>query len=170
MSNQHRECAAELPLVSTLNYYARDPVERESTRISAVGANSAQTSLDPRVIAKVITPQDAQEPMWAKMFGIEPDQMDTEAAHKKFAEVSAVDLLSPNAAPVFMYYMTTHDPITLQMPRGERVHNAAFGFYLKERMDKLGVECELHLRGDYQNPPVEMNRAMVAFFLKHFPK
>jgi hypothetical protein len=39
---------------------------------------------------------------------------------------------------------------------------------LKERMDKLGVECVLRLRPDYQDPPVEMNREMVAFFQRHF--
>jgi hypothetical protein len=37
-------------------------------------------------------------------------------------------------------------------------------------MDKIGVECLLGLSEDHQNPPVEMNREMVAFFLRHFPK
>jgi hypothetical protein len=145
-------------------------VARQSTRISAVGANAAQTSLDPRVIAKVITPQDAQNPQWARMYGLKLEQMDTEEAHRKFAEVSAVDLLSPGAVPVFMYYSAPNKPITLEMPQGDRVHNPAFGFYLKERMDKLGLECVLRLRENYQNPPVEMSREMVMFFLKHFPK
>jgi len=40
----------------------------------------------------------------------------------------------------------------------------------KRSMDKAGVECVLRLKEDYKNPPVEMNREMLAFFLRHFPK
>jgi acetyl esterase/lipase len=147
-----------------------DPVKRQSTRIRAAGALAAQTSLDPRVIAQVITPQDSQNRMWGKMYGLKPDEMDSERAHVLYRSVSAVDLLTRNAAPVFMYYSAPHKPITLEMPQGDRMHNPAFGFYLKERMDKIGVECVLRLREDYKNPPLEMNREMVEFFLRHFPK
>ena len=147
-----------------------DPVKRQSTRISAAGALAAQTSLDPRVVAQVITPQDGQNPMWGRMFGLKPDEMDSERAHALYRSVSAVDLLTKNAAPVFMYYTAPHKPITLDMPQGERVHNPAFGFFLKERMDKIGVECTLRLREDYKNPPLEANREMIGFFQRHFPK
>jgi acetyl esterase/lipase len=147
---------------------AEEPVQRQSTRIRAAGALAAQTSLDPHLIARVITPEDAQNPMWARMYGLKPGEMDSDRAHELFRSVSAVDLLTKNAAPVFMYYSAPHKPITLDMPRGDRVHNPAFGFYLKERMDKAGVECVLRLREDYKNAPVEMNREMVGFFLRHF--
>jgi len=58
------------------------------------------------------------------------------------------------------------------MPQGDRVHNPAFGFHLKERMDKAGVECVLRLRADYktQNPGPEANQEMVRFFANHFPR
>ena len=122
-----------------------DPVKRLSTRIRAAGAFAAQTSLDPRVIAKLITKEDAQNRMWAKMYGLKPEQMDTEDAHRRFAEVSAITWLTKDDAPVFLYYTAPHQPITLQMPQGDRMHNPVFGFFLKEQMDKAGVECVLEL-------------------------
>ena len=149
-----------------------DPVLRQSSRISAAGALAAQTTLDPHEIARLITEQDAKQPMWARMYGLRPDQMDSEEQHRLAAEVSAVSLLTKDAAPVFLYYTAPHKPITLEMPQGERVHNPAFGFYLKERMDKIRVECVLRLRQDYksENPGPEMNREMVKFFQAHFPR
>jgi acetyl esterase/lipase len=147
-----------------------DPVKRQSTRIRAAGAVAAQTSLDPRMIAQLITTQDSQNRMWARMYGLKPDEMDSERAHELYRSVSAVDLLTKNASPVFMYYSAPHKPITLEMAQGDRMHNPAFGFFLKEKMEKAGVECVLRLRTDYQNPPVEMNREMVEFFLRRFPK
>jgi acetyl esterase/lipase len=147
-----------------------DPVLRQSTSICAAGALAAQTSLDPRMIAKLITPQDAQNRMWGRMYGLKPDEMESDRAQALYRSVSAVDLLTNNASPVFMYYSAPHKPITLEMPQGDRVHNPVFGFYLKERMDKAGAECVLRLKEDYKNPPMEMNREMLAFFLRHFPK
>ena len=41
-------------------------------------------------------------------------------------------------------------------------------------MDKVGVECVLRLAEDYQgkgeDTRVALNRDLVEFFLKHFPK
>ena len=78
--------------------------------------------------------------------------------------------LTPDDAPVFLYYTAPHKPITLDMPQGDRVHNPAFGFYLKEKMDKLGVECVMRLRDNYPggNPGPAWHQEMVQFFLKHF--
>ncbi len=151
---------------------AADPVARQSTRICAVGAQDVQTTLDVREIARLITPEDAHNPMWAGMYGLKPEEMDTGEAHRRFAAVSAASLLTKNAAPVFLYYWAPHKPITLEMPRVERVHNPAFGFYLKERMDKLGVECVLRQRENYKtaNPAPAMNREMVEFFRRKFPE
>jgi hypothetical protein len=75
---------------------------------------------------------------------------------------------------VFLFYTVPNTPPTADTPIGERVHHPAFGFYLKERMDKVGVECVLRLAEDYQDKgedvPRARNREMVQFFQKHFPR
>jgi hypothetical protein len=44
-------------------------------------------------------------------------------------------------------------------------------FFLKERMDKLGIECQVRLREEYGGDRTpQMFRDMVAFFQKYFPK
>jgi len=152
-----------------------DPVKRQSTRISAVGAMASQTTLDPRVVAKMINEGDARR--FAKSFyGLGPDPATWDSAAKLFDDASAVANVAKDSPPVFLYYSVPNKPITADTPVGDRVHHPIFGFYLKERMDKLGVECVLHLSEDYPasnsgNPVgVRMNQDLVAFFLKHFPK
>ena len=51
------------------------------------------------------------------------------------------------------------------------IHHPRFGFFLKERMDKLGIECQVRLRHEYGGDRTpQMFRDMVAFFQKYFPK
>jgi acetyl esterase len=148
-----------------------DPVLRESTRISAVGAASAQTTLDVRVLKKLIGEEGARNPAFPKLYGLKRDEMESERAYKLYEEASPAALLTKDAAPVFLYYTVPNNPITPQTIVGERVHHPVFGFYLKEKMDALGVECVMHLKDDYgDNAPVAWHRDMVQFFVKHFPK
>jgi len=54
---------------------------------------------------------------------------------------------------------------------GAGIHHPRFGFFLKERMDKLGIECEVRLREEYGGDRTpQMFRDMAAFFQKYFPK
>jgi acetyl esterase len=73
---------------------------------------------------------------------------------------------------VFLYYGFANKPITPETTRPERSHHPVFGLYLKERMDKVGVECVLRHREDYEGKDAAtlMNQDQVQFFLKHFPK
>ena len=51
------------------------------------------------------------------------------------------------------------------------IHHARFGFLLKERMEKLGIECQVRLRQEYGGDRTpQMFRDMVAFFQKYFPQ
>ncbi|MCH8296127.1 hypothetical protein IH992_34040, partial [Candidatus Poribacteria bacterium] len=47
---------------------------------------------------------------------------------------------------------------------GDHIHHPKFGFVLKEKLDKLGVECVLMLREDYpEGPPIDK---YVRFFVE----
>ena len=58
-------------------------------------------------------------------------------------------------------------PITPETPRAERAHNPVFGTFLKERMDRTGVECVLRFREAYADAgpdsPLRMNQEQVRF-------
>jgi acetyl esterase/lipase len=148
-----------------------DPVKRQSTRLSVIGSLNGQTAYDPRIVSKIIDEATGRHPAFSKIYGLRPDEMNTERAYKLFDDASAVTLLTGDAPPVYMFYsqpLKKGPPANLQ----EGIHDARFGVLLKERMDKLGIECELHLPSDYKNDPLakEYNQAMVDFFVKHFPK
>jgi acetyl esterase len=149
-----------------------DPVERQSTRISAVGVMNSQTTLDRRELRKLVGEKGANNPALPKLFGLRPDEMDSERAYKLYAEASAASNISRNAAPVFMFYSGDNNPITDDMAAGERIHHPVFGLYLKKLLDKEGLECVLRLRSDYPHGDVsaQVNQEMVRFFSEHFPK
>jgi hypothetical protein len=150
-----------------------DPVLRQSTRITSVGAASAQTTLDPRVLLKLVGPEGRNNPAISGLYGIKRDDMDNPRYFKLYEEASAAALLNKqDAVPVFLYYSMPNQPVTHDTSPGERMHHPLFGFYLKQQMDKLGIECVMRVKDDYPggNPGPKWNEEMVQFFLRHFPK
>jgi hypothetical protein len=91
-----------------------------------------------------------------------------------YEEASPDSYLSKDNPPVFIYYDVPNIPLTADTPKPQRMHHPVFGFYLKQRMDALGVECVIRLRaeyaGDKEAVQLAMNEELVQFFLKHFPK
>jgi hypothetical protein len=152
-----------------------DPVQRQSTRISCVGAGAAQTVFDPRIVDQLLAKPGALIPAVPKLFGLSRDELEGPRAIKLYEDAQAVSLLTNDDPPVFLLYSVANKPPTPETTIGDRVHHPAFGFYLKERMDKVGVECVLRLREDYtenvgKDPAPAGIEEMVKFFVKHFPK
>ena len=77
-----------------------DPVKRQSTRVSAVGAISGD---DPRSTrdSRADRRKGRRNSAFPKLYGLRRDEMDTERAHKLYEDASAAALLTKNSAPVF---------------------------------------------------------------------
>jgi acetyl esterase/lipase len=148
-----------------------DPVLRQSTRLACAAARDAQTTLDLRLVNSLLQKDGFLNRPLLDLFGLRDDEIDTPRAFKLYEEGTALTHLTPGDAPVFLYYGFPNTPITPDTPRAERSHHPVFGAYLKERMDKGGVECVLHFREDYAgaDAPVRMNQDLVRFLQKHFP-
>jgi acetyl esterase len=71
---------------------AADPVQRQSSRISAIGSVDGQASYDPWVIAKLINEKILQSPIIPALYGIKGDDMKTQQAHDAFAAGSPITL------------------------------------------------------------------------------
>ncbi len=144
-----------------------DPVKRQSTRITAIGSVDGQTSYDPRVAAKAVDERLLTFPVFPKLFGLKPDEMNSEQAFRMFESASAINHLTRDDPPAFQYF--THDlrpePAASQ---SEMIHSPRFGVLLKERMDILGLECLLRTPKDYPAGagPRPFTSEMVAFFFK----
>jgi outer membrane protein assembly factor BamB len=74
------------------------------------------------------------------------DLLKTERAFPLYEEASPINHLKAGATPVFMYYTNPPRPLP-PLTKNEGLHNIRLGYLLKERMDKLGIECVLRHAG-----------------------
>jgi acetyl esterase/lipase len=160
--------------------HSADPVERQSTRLSSMAVVGAQSILDPRVLTKLVGESAAHHPALAAFYGVGPDGWNTERLFRLYEETSPITYLTADDPPVFLYYGMANDPIPPDASPDIRIHHPHLGFYLKERMDRLGIECVIHLAPEYGQKgsgpgsagrtPVKAFEQMVEFYLKHFPQ
>ena len=70
--------------------------------------------------------------------------------YKLFELVSPINHLTKDDPPAQLLYATNFDaPVKNQ---GVGIHHPKFGQVLKERMDKLGIECQLQARVRARRP------------------
>ncbi len=133
-----------------------DPVARESTRLTASVVYAAQSSYDPRFIKKLFTTNQVDEAL-IPFFGMtKPSDVDDPKFHPLFEEASPINHASADDAPVMLFYPQANAALPPNSDGRQHIHHPKFGFVLKEKLDKLGVECVLKLREDYPNgAPVE---------------
>ncbi|MBI4664347.1 MAG: alpha/beta hydrolase [Verrucomicrobia bacterium] len=127
-----------------------DPVARESTRLFCAGVNIAQTTLDPRQM-KEWTPNSRYG---GHAFGFMPDPKNLKTRDSQFAqflaardqilpwieEFSPFGWVSADDPPIYLSYRT---PPALGHDDKDPTHTANFGVKLAEKLQSVGVECEL---------------------------
>ncbi len=144
-----------------------DPVLRESTRLTCMAVLGAQSTYDLRVIAEWIGEATARHPAFEGFYGITTNEMNTPKAYKLYEEASAINYLTADDPPVFLYYDQPDIPMPPDVPPGAGIHHPVFGRKLKEKMDALNIECVMVHRNDLQNGG-NVQDEIVKFFLKHF--
>jgi acetyl esterase len=128
-----------------------DPVRRQSTRISCAVVYAAQTSYDPRFIKKLFN-TDQVDGALIPFFGMQSAKdVDDPKFHPLFEESAPINHATADDPPVLLFYPQPSDPLPPNSSGGQHIHHPKFGFALKEKLDKLGVECVVKLREDY--PP-----------------
>lgn len=139
-----------------------DPVLRQSTRLSCMAVNGAQSSYDPRVIKEWVGEAAANHPALTGFYGLKEDELNTPKAHKLYEAASAINFLTKDDPPVYAFY--SEGRVLPPNPRpGQGIHHINFGLKLKEKMDVLHVECTVRHRDEGVNSDEEM----IAFFVKH---
>jgi hypothetical protein len=100
----------------------------------------------------------------AQLFAVDLDKLDSlpKEKYRLFELVSPITHLTKDDAPAQLIYASNLDaPIKNQ---GVGIHHPKFGQVLKERMDKLGIECQVHARVN-SGASAELT---FAFIKKHF--
>lgn len=144
-----------------------DPVLRQSTRLTCVAVDNGQTSYDPRFIRDLFPGTDTwlTTPL-AHLFGVNLDELDDlpQEKYRLFEEVSALNHLTADDVPALLTYSSALD--TPNVNRSIGIHHPRFGSVLKEKMDALGIECQV-LDG-LEGKDEERAAAMMSFVKRHF--
>jgi hypothetical protein len=148
-----------------------DPIARESTRITCAVSIGGQTSYDPRVINKLFNTDQVHEAL--VLFYRMRDDKDVNRPEliKLFEDASIINHATRDDPPLHLYYPQANESLPPNSTGQQHIHHPKFGFFLKEKTDKLGLEVVLKLREDYKsgsrNDP-EIVRDQVDWVLKHF--
>jgi acetyl esterase len=144
---------------------SQDPVLRESSRLTCISVFNGQTSYDPRFIRDLLPGSDTyKHPRLSQLFAVDLDKLDDlpKEKYELFALVSPINHVTKDDPPAQLLYAANLDaPVKDQ---GVGIHHPKFGQVLKERMDKLGIECELKARVRV----AEGDALTLGFIKKHF--
>jgi len=149
-----------------------DPVARESTRLTCIASWQAQCSYNPHFVRTIISGDCYKHEVLLIFFQVTPEEFDTPRAMRIFEEVNFIDHATAEAPPVFLWYSTPNLPMTPDLAPGPGIHHPKFGMVLRERLQQLGVECELRMREDLLELDDEELRArliddQVRFLKRH---
>jgi hypothetical protein len=145
-----------------------DPVLRESTRVKCAAVQAAQCTYDPRLIKQII-PGNAYDVSAIKfLFGLpatfnwDTDKIDADL-DARLKDCGPISHLTKDDAPVWVCHNAVDN-------KDGNIHNANFGKYLKEQMDKVGIECVRHMDTDYSGGFREMSTDMFQWIKTHLDR
>jgi len=153
------------------NPQSSDPVERESTRIAAIGTFGGQGTYDPIAIKELVGGRAWEHPSIFKVYGIttaEEALHPTSERKKLYAEASAITHLTKDDPPLYMVYNEADGPLPADARPGQGIHHPNFGRQLKKKMDELGIENVYIYQPESRGRNVA--REMLEFFEKQFAK
>jgi acetyl esterase/lipase len=157
-----------------------DPVERQSTRVSVLGIFNAQSSYDPRFYRKLGLERAIIHPLFEPFFALSKQEIDDgpPQACRIFEDASPITHSKAGAPPVCMVYRQPDAPLptdpALELPVSGNdtlqianiaIHHPKLGYAMKEKLDELGIESEVHPGAGDRFP--EFERKMVQFLKKH---
>jgi len=139
-----------------------DPVLRESTRLSCMVVFGAQSTYDPRAIKKLVGGRAHEHPALPGIYGLTPDEFESEKAYKLYEAASAINYLTKDDPPVYAFYNEARKLPDNPQP-GQGMHSINFGTHLKEKMDPLGIECIVR----HEDEGVDLPKETIGFLKKH---
>lgn len=147
---------------------AQDPVSRQSTRLTCIAVDNGQSSYDPRFAEKIGIPRPNfdRHPFFLPFYGIEAGEIDSARAYKLYEEAAPITFLTKDDPPAYLSYNRRDEPCDATTDVQLVVHHPRLGLALKERMDKLGIECIIRYPGQPGGERIEP----LEFIRKHFER
>jgi len=142
---------------------SKDPIERETTRLTCVATTGGQTTLDVNFwqdkIATLLGPKTDAGALFPSLGNIKDPQKariarwgakTLQEANEIASGYSALSIVSKDDPPIFMSYgmpPTAKPPTNKTRVRGWLVHHVNLGIALKEKTDDLKLEAHLKYPG-----------------------
>jgi acetyl esterase/lipase len=150
---------------------SEDPIARQSTRITCAVSIAGQTSYDPRTIQKLFDTNRIHEAL-ILFYRMKNDKdLNRPELTRLFEDSSIINHATPDDPPLYLFYPQANEPLPPNSTGQQHIHHPKFGFFLKKKTDKLGLQVVLKLREDFKsgsrNSP-EIVRNQVDWVLKHF--
>lgn len=127
---------------------SKDPVARQSTRVTAAAVAAGQTSIDPKVIEGWLGPNVLKHRMINMAVGeptMEGALKNYDKYHDLYVEFSPYNHLDKNDPPLLMTY--GNDMTLPSKNAGHGIHHPVYGVKMKEKADQVGHECHLLISG-----------------------
>lgn len=155
---------------------SKNPIERESTRLTCVattgGQTTTQTDFWKEMIADIMGPKIEAEGFVRPLGGlVDPEKVrmatwgasSLEEMNQILSRHSALSLISEDDPPIFMTYgmdPSAKPPSDRNRLRGWIIHHVNLGIALKEKADALKLEAHLKYPGAHLKYP-----SQIEFFL-----
>ncbi|MFC1635944.1 hypothetical protein ACFL5Z_13980, partial [Planctomycetota bacterium] len=148
-----------------------DPIARQSTRITCAVSIGGQTSYDPRAIQKLFNTSRIHEAL-VTFYRMEDEKdLNRPDLIKLFEDASIINHATSDDPPLYLFYPQVNELLPDNSTGQQHIHHPKFGFFLKEKTDKLGLEVSLNLREDFKSGDRNSStivRHQVDWVLKHF--
>jgi acetyl esterase/lipase len=138
-----------------------DSVLQMSTRLSGVAMFSGQSTLDPAVISEWFGDIVLKHSFFkGAFFGLTKEEMNTQHGLELIRQASPITHLTRDDPSVWAYYSVPNVP---PANVSEAVHHYKFGEFLKNNMEKVGVQCVV-----LDHETIGVTKYCVDFFLRIF--
>jgi hypothetical protein len=145
-----------------------DPVLRESTRLSVVGATGTQATYDVLQWQELLK-LELDEAMTQEMlgfFGLKSEaELQSEEGKAIRAELDMLAQMSADDPPI--YVRNNQEGGTPPKDRGHLYHHPLHAAAVKKRADEVGIEAQVYAPAIGIQPPKEKQESLVEFFLRH---
>jgi len=144
---------------------SEDPVRRESTRLTVVAVSNGQCSYSPLFAEKIGMPRPNFErhKFFMPFYDLKEGEFDTPKARERYEKMAAVTYLTKDDPPALLTYNYVNEEVTATSNLDLVVHHPKLGYALKERMDALGIECQVVCKD-------QPAASAVDFIKKHFER
>jgi acetyl esterase/lipase len=141
-----------------------DAVDRQSSRVTCAAVVGAQTSYDPEEIKEWIGGRAHEHPALPAFFGVTGGKWDRHACR----DASPIEHVSSDDPPVWMDYSEVDGPLPENSLPGVGIHHPNFGRKLRERMEGLGIDCDLQIRAATASQAEGEGSALVEYVRERF--